>query len=1062
MILKLGKNKNNLRKLIIITAVFFIFNCQLTIINSALAQQAGTSYITNFTTDIYKAHAQNWSIVQDKRGIIFFGNTFGVLEYDGITWRLLKTTSFVRSLAIDSIGRILVGLKGDFGYLYPDSLGTYQYRSLKEKIPLQHREFNDVWKIYVLGNRIFFQTLEKIFILQNEKIKVVYPKEKFHLSFLVNHSFYVREQGQGLMTYNNDSLQLIAGGELFSDEKIYIMLPYRQDEILIVSRTKGVWIYSPRQSIKFYKPAGFETVDKFLIQYFGYCGTVLENGCFALGTITGGIIVFNTGGKIQTIYSTGTGLQDNTIHSLYSDNNKQLWAALGNGISLVQSNLPFQCFTEMSGLKGSPLCIDYFSHHLYVGTSQYLCLQNPDGSFETINGTDGQNWQLIKVKNAVLLANAYGLFEIKEKQAVSIIKSDGFLSLCSLNNKPDYLLAGFSTPSSGLCLLEYNQKTWKIKNTVKGFNKNSYKIVQDKDGCIWVGTNPELWRLKLNETMDTAISVMQCTTQQGLPTNKAEPYLLNSGEVVFGSEKGIYGYNSANHTFERHPDFKMLAGTISPFQQQKNGDIWFQEFMGNDIYEIGLLKFNKGNYRLFKQPFYKFNNYSIDGFYDFYISSESSVFIGTNKGLLQYNPIQKVDYNQSFHTLIRKVFAKETLLFGGTTADAEDFENPKGAVIPYRENNLVFHYAATFYEDADKNLYSYRLIGSDTAWSEWVSDVKKEYTTLNEGIYTFEVKSKNQYNKIGSTATFSFRILPPWQRTWWAHALYAMLFAGFVIVIVRFFTRRLVRQKKHLEQVVNERTHEIMEKNEELKQQREGLFKLNADKDRFISILGHDLKSPFTALLGLSEILKDNIQEINADEIKKMAGDINKTAQNTFNLLEDLLKWARSQQGKIPFKPQNIGLDDICKAATEVLNPSANAKNIKINYNVADGIIIFADIDMLKTVLRNLVSNAIKFTANNGMIDIYAKQNSENITITVSDNGVGIPSDNLAKLFDVGQVLTTKGTAEEKGTGLGLLLCKEFVEKHGGRIWVESEAGKGSNFIFTLPLFTEAENQVNN
>jgi len=456
-------------------AFFLIFNCQLLIINCAFAQ---TPFITNFPPDVYKAAQQNWAIVQDKRGVMFFGNNSGVLEYDGVTWRLIGTPSVVRSLAIDSAGRIYVGITGDFGYLHPDSLGRYQYRSLKEKIPTQHREFNDIRKIYVSGNCIFFQSYEKIFILQYEKFKVVYPKEKFHFSFLVNHSFYIRALGKGLMTYKNNSLQLIAGGERFANEYIFAMLPYRQNEILIATRTQGIWIYCPQQNNKFYKPAGFETVDKFLIQYIAYCGTVLDNGLFAVGTLTGGIIVFNAEGNIHTIYNTGSGLQDISIYSLYSDKNQQLWADLNNGISLIQTNLPFYHFTEKNGLKGGPMSIEYFNNLLYVGTSQHLCVQNPDGNFESIAGTEDQNWQLYKVNGTLLLANTFGLFEIKEKQAIPIIKSNGFFNLCPLNNKPEYLLAGLSA-GNGLCLLEYNQKTWKIKNTINGFAKSAYRILHD-------------------------------------------------------------------------------------------------------------------------------------------------------------------------------------------------------------------------------------------------------------------------------------------------------------------------------------------------------------------------------------------------------------------------------------------------------------------------------------------------------------------------------------------------------------------------------------------------------
>jgi signal transduction histidine kinase len=240
-----------------------------------------------------------------------------------------------------------------------------------------------------------------------------------------------------------------------------------------------------------------------------------------------------------------------------------------------------------------------------------------------------------------------------------------------------------------------------------------------------------------------------------------------------------------------------------------------------------------------------------------------------------------------------------------------------------------------------------------------------------------------------------------------------------------------------------------------LKESEKQLLQLNIDKDRFISILGLDLKSPFNNILGFSEILTDEINSLNKNEIEDIARNINKSAKITNNLLEDILMWARTQQGKIPFKPQILSFADICKNILEILNPGAQAKKITVYYSAADNINVYADIDMLKTIILNLVSNAIKFTNRGGRININADENSGNMIISVSDNGVGIAPDNLAKLFDISEIITTKGTAQETGTGLGLLLCKEFVEKHGGKIWVESEVGKGSDFKFTLPALVE-------
>jgi signal transduction histidine kinase len=252
------------------------------------------------------------------------------------------------------------------------------------------------------------------------------------------------------------------------------------------------------------------------------------------------------------------------------------------------------------------------------------------------------------------------------------------------------------------------------------------------------------------------------------------------------------------------------------------------------------------------------------------------------------------------------------------------------------------------------------------------------------------------------------------------------------------------------------KTRKILEESEKQ------LLQLNADKDVFISILGHDLRSPFNNLLGSSEVLIEDLRKLNIDEIEYHINNINRTARNSFNLLEDLLNWGRVKQGKISFNPQKVNFAEICKNLLELLNPNANSKNITINYSATDHINVFADIDMLRTVLRNLVSNAIKFTYKDGAINITAEHKDSNVTISVLDNGVGIESDNITKLFDVSQVLTTKGTTGETGTGLGLLLCKEFVEKHGGKIWVESEVGKGSDFKFTLPISAEQADGIKN
>jgi ligand-binding sensor domain-containing protein len=549
--------------------ILFFLHLQIAV----FAQQTGTPFITNYPSSVYKGSPENWDILQDNRGVMFFANNKGVLEYDGTTWQLVNNSTFTNALAVDSNGRIYTGSDGDFGYLLPDSLGVYQYISLKDKIPTKDRKFNFIWKIVQFDKKIFFQSTEKVFVLQDGKLRTIYPKEAFNALFLVNNALYTRENGVGLMVFKNNSFQLIEGGDCFADERIGAMFQYNKTEVLLVTATKGVIIYNQLQN-RFYKPNGFESVDKVLLKHQVYRGDMSKSGKFTIGTLTAGIFEFNSEGKIENTFNVGSGILSNAVLNVYYDKDGLLWANTELGISLVQSNLPFLRYTDKNGLFGTPNCAVRFNNSFYLGTSQNLYVLKGKGKFENISEPSGQNWQLYPINEKLLLANTNGLFEVKENKMIPINKGMGFLNLTKLNNNPNLLLA---STTSGLCLLEFSQNKWKIKNKIKGFSENVYEINQDEEGYFWVFSNLETFRIKLNNALDSVVSVMHCKTMEGLPDNLVTPYRLNSGEIVFGTNKGIYRYFSDSNTFRKHPDFGMITCYTYPFQQQPNGDIWFQE-----------------------------------------------------------------------------------------------------------------------------------------------------------------------------------------------------------------------------------------------------------------------------------------------------------------------------------------------------------------------------------------------------------------------------------------------------------------------------------------------------
>ncbi len=241
----------------------------------------------------------------------------------------------------------------------------------------------------------------------------------------------------------------------------------------------------------------------------------------------------------------------------------------------------------------------------------------------------------------------------------------------------------------------------------------------------------------------------------------------------------------------------------------------------------------------------------------------------------------------------------------------------------------------------------------------------------------------------------------------------------------------------------------------DLKESESQLKKTITTKDKLFSIIAHDLRSPFNSILGFSELLLDSNTRLEITEYQMYSSQIYSSARNTLVLLDNLLNWANAQTGQVSLNPEKQIFTTIIQEVFELLNSAAKNKDITLNILESEEIVVYADPNMIRTILRNLISNAIKFTNSKGKITVSALQNDDFIEIAVSDNGVGMNEETKNKLFRLETNESTSGTANEKGSGLGLILCKEFVEKHGGKIWVESELGKGSIFKFTLP-FTQS------
>jgi len=245
--------------------------------------------------------------------------------------------------------------------------------------------------------------------------------------------------------------------------------------------------------------------------------------------------------------------------------------------------------------------------------------------------------------------------------------------------------------------------------------------------------------------------------------------------------------------------------------------------------------------------------------------------------------------------------------------------------------------------------------------------------------------------------------------------------------------------------------------NNELQDKNEKLRELNATKDKFFSIIAHDLKNPFSQLLSTAELLLNGFSKMENSELQSFLKILSDSSKHGYSLLENLLEWSRSQTGKIVRQPVAFNIVTTIRENIDILDNSLKNKNIQIEFENKNQCYVYADMNMISTVVRNLISNSIKFTYNGGKITINIIDSGDFAEISVADTGVGIAQSEIEKLFRIDVTHSTLGTEEEKGTGLGLILCKEFVEKNNGQIWVESTQNKGSRFAFTLQK-TEAPN----
>lgn len=566
-----------------------------------------------------------------------------------------------------------------------------------------------------------------------------------------------------------------------------------------------------------------------------------------------------------------------------------------------------------------------------------------------------------------------------------------------------------------------------------------YTLFEDSEGLIWIATinglavfNPEKEEIKHFSA-----------EQDGLSSNFLISLCEDSeGNIWIGSNAYINIFDKKTSTFRyMGKESGLLSNYIYEIRKDKNGEMWFAT--GN-----GLSRLDSYNGKL--------ENFTLeDGLQsaEFNLRSahqceDGEMLFGGMNGFNSFYP-DSIAENPYLPDLVFSAFSV-------MSSDNQESPNISGAnkiVLNHKVQSFTIEFSALEYTNSANNHFAYKMEGVYDKWLEIGTRSFVPFFALPSGDYTFWLKGSNNDGKWNNDPIkLNITVLPPWWRSPYAYSLYIILGILAIAFLIHLRERRLKEEKLKLENLVLKRTLQIEGQNKIIRVKNKELQELNRTKDKFFSIIGHDLRNHFNVIIGFSENLLSGTGKMDQTKQEKYVQNIYKSSIHAHDLLGNLLTWARLQRNAIAFLPESFMVAAETRNLLAFHEEAALKKNILLEVLAKEEIQIDADKNMFATIIRNLLANAIKFTPDDGEVAVKLRKNKGSCEIIVQDTGVGIAEKDLEKIFRVDSTITTPGTCGEKGTGLGLVLCKEFVEMHGGTISVQSKSGIGSKFLVTLPL----------
>lgn len=808
--------------------------------------------VVNYEPKDYVAHNQNWKVVQKSNGVMYFANGDGVLEYDGTTWELYPTVTRtnVLSVGIDENERIYYSGVGEIGYLVPSKKGGFKCKEIEITAYENVNSADFFWDIHVFESCVIFRS-ESILVQYSDKVTNFLDVTDFKLkgSYSVGNDFFIFNTDKELYRFDpatNITTELV-NSELVFENVGFVLENILEDSkggVFMVSSNKG--LYTGDLDNKTISKCKTQLDDLSSLNIDG--AIILATGELVFSSINTGVYVLNNKGEIITHYNNQNGLKTNAIRSVFQDREGLLWFTSDVGISKALFNKPFSWMPNaFESVKGNANALVEFNNKLYIGTNEGVFIIDGLNELTVTQASEltVQAFDLAIVEKEVFAATTGGLFLLDNEKLKPVLNiySRAILPLSST-----YILVGGRKEIFQLQKINGN---WLTVDSV-AITDEILHLEQDPNNpnVVWGGLySSGVAKIEIDTIKHSCSFVVHNPDFVGV-----EGYILpfqGKGRMMFAPKSsGIFNLNEQDDKFE----FDKLI-------EQKFGEdisCWvIKEDIYNNLYiensgPVSIIRDIDGQFVL---DSISLTNLNIGYVNDIYCSEKGITWLVGEQGIVRFDPKEVKKVQREYFTMLNGVYINgDSVLLEGSYFDTD--KSRQESVLNYGFNNISFSFASPQFSSEESLLYSFRLVGFDQSFSEWKLDRKAIYTNLNEGEYTFQVKSLNAEGIVSNIAEFKFEVLAPWYRSSLAYGLYILLSILVIFLIVRIYSFRLKKINRKLQKIVLEKTKVITANMEELGLQKEQLEEHNND------IIGsiHYAKQLQRAILPSHKVLQSNLK----------------------------------------------------------------------------------------------------------------------------------------------------------------------------------------------------------